>query len=273
MSINIDLILASFGGGVFAAALGVIGSFSLCGALILVGIAAAVTTGDNNILNLIAFGPYFGPHISYAGAVAAAAYAGRKQLIDGANILVPLNKLKRFDVLLIGGLFGVLGYLCNELLAVSGIQIDTIAFTVVISNVLVRLVFGKSGFLGRTPKEIKINPGVQTLLFSSLLGFSLGLVSSFATQLTGFVPIGYGISALSLLMLFHDEFPVTHHVAICAAYAAKATGSLIIGGIFGILALLLGNLVGSLFNKNSDTFIDPPALTIAVLSPIIFIFL
>lgn len=273
MSISIDLILASFGGGVLAAALGVIGSFSLCGVLILVGVAAALL-GNDSILSLLAFGPYFGPHIAFASAVAATAYAGRKGLVDGAkDLLVPLNKLNRFDVLLIGGAFGVISYFCNELLIISGIPIDTIALTVVISNVLARLIFGKSGLLGKTPKEINLKPDSKTLLFSIVLGFGVGIVSSFATQVTGHVTIGYGVGAVALLMLFYDKFPITHHVAISAAYAVVATDSLILGGIFGVLAAFVGNFTGSLFNSNSDTYIDPPAVTISILSAVVFIFL
>ncbi|MDK2801463.1 MAG: hypothetical protein PWQ70_3082 [Clostridiales bacterium] len=271
---DINLVLASFGGGLFGASLGVIGAFSFCGVVILTGIAAVASGGSDVILKLIAFGPYFGPHISFASAVAATAYAGKKELLDGSkDILVPLYKTKRFDVLLVGGIFGVLNYIVNTLLMQTNIPIDKVAFTIVITNIIARLVFGRAGLFGKLPKENSIWPDSSTFGFNVLLGFAVGLISSFATQITGSEVIGFGISAFTLIFLFYDEFPVTHHVSICAAYAAAATGSILVGGIFGILAILCGEMFGNLFNSNADTYIDPPALTIALLSAIVFIFL
>lgn len=269
---NIDLILASFGGGIFASTLGVIGSFVFCGVLVIAGVVSAVS-GNNEILDLIAFGPYFGPHISFAAAVAATAYAGKKELLNGfKDILTPLYKYKRYDVLLVGGIFGLLAYFVNSLLIQISIPIDTIALTVVISNIIARLVFGKTGLFGSFINN-KTILNSSNLFANLLVGFSVGLISSFATQITGSIVIGYGISAFTLIFLFFDDFPVTHHVAICAAYATAATDSILVGGIFGLLAILCGEIFGNLFNTHKDTYIDPPALTIALLSMIAFIFL
>jgi hypothetical protein len=58
----------------------------------------------------VAFGPVFGPHIAFAGGVAAAAYAARRgELDDGADIITPLAGLATLDVLLVGGVFGAAG--------------------------------------------------------------------------------------------------------------------------------------------------------------------
>lgn len=172
-----------------------------------------------------------------------------------------------------GGVFGVFSYLFNGFLAQYSIPVDTIALTVVVANVLGRLIFGRTGFLGNSKERIKTRPNASILPFNLLLGFSVGLVSSYATQITGSVVIGYCISATILMFLFFDEFPITHHVAICAAYATVATGSILVGGIFGMLAVVLGEMVGNLLNSNSDTYIDPPATVITLLSAVIFIFL
>ncbi len=268
--IDINLILTSFASGLFGASLGPIAAFIFCGVLTLVGVAAEVS-GNADILSEIAFGPYFGPHISFASAVAATAYAGKKELLHGGkDLLIPLYKFKRYDVLLVGGIFGVLSYVINAFLASTYMPIDTIALTVVISDIIARLAFGRTGLYGNSGQ---ISPAFSTLPFNLLLGFSVGLISSYATQVTGNILIGYGVSATILIFLYFDEFPVTHHVSISAAYATVATGSILIGGVFGILAILCGEMVGKLFNANSDTYIDPPAVVIAFLSVIVFVFL
>jgi len=267
--LNITVLLAAFGGGIFAASLGIIGAFSISGVMILVGVAAAAS-GNYDIIGL-AFGQYTGPHIAFASAVAATAYAGRMGLLDsGADVLTPLAKLKRFDVLLVGGIFGLFAEICQSFFFVIGLPIDTIALTVVISNLLARLIFGKSGLFGKAPKTIKPFPGWHFMGYNLVLGFGVGLISAYATMITGDVTIGFGFSAVTLIFLFYGDFPVTHHISISAAYAVATTGSLVIGGLFGFVAAAIGTLVWNLFNTDADTFIDPPAMTIAITSLFIF---
>lgn len=270
--IDLNLILVSFGGGIFGATIGPIVAFIFCGVLIMAGVAGELA-GNPEIVANIAFGPYFGPHISFGAAVVAAAYAGKKGLVHGCSgILTPLFKFKKYDVLLVGGIAGVLGYLINSLLA-GNLPVDTIALTIAILHISARFIFGKSGLFG-SPSEGKrtiINP--SNLPFNMLLGFSVGLISSYATQITGSAVIGFGISAVTLIFLYQDEFPCTHHVAIIAAYAYIATGSILVGGLFGILAILLGEVITNLLNSTADTYIDYPAAVIATLSTIIFVFM
>lgn len=283
--LNGDMLLAAFGSGVFAASLGIIGAFSFSGFIVLLGVVAACS-GHTEFQGLIAFGPCFGPHVFFASAVASAAYAGRRgNLLEGCvpvsldacrDVLVPLNKFKRTDVLLIGGVFGVFSHIVQLLLAESGISVDTVALTVVISNGMVRLVMGKSGirgFFGRNPKAIKLLTFDKTLFYNLFLGFSVGLLSSYLTQVTGSLVIGFGISAVTLIFLFHSEVPVTHHISICAAYASAASGSLLAGGLSGALAALAGIIFINLFNYDSDTYMDFPALSISLLSAVIFNFM
>jgi hypothetical protein len=58
-----------------------------------------------------------------------------------------------------------------------------------------------------------------------------------------------------------------------SASAAVASGSILIGALFGILSALLGDLIGNTFNSFCDSHIDPPAGTIFLLSFVIFVFL
>ena len=70
-------LIAAFGGGVFAAAIGAVPAFIMTGVFSIVGAVAGMCgAGDASdiLVNYFAFGPFFGPHIAFAGGVAAAAY-------------------------------------------------------------------------------------------------------------------------------------------------------------------------------------------------------
>ena len=106
---------------------------------------------SNILVNYMAFGSFFGPHISFAAGVAAAAYAKKKGLTDnGADIAPALAGLNAPDVLLVGGVFGVIGFLFKELVVdnlfagtiSARLVTDAPGITVFLSGVLVRLVFG-----------------------------------------------------------------------------------------------------------------------------------
>ena len=107
MEITTVALLASFGGGVFAAAIGTLQAFIFTGFAVIAGVAMTGAGGDDAMLTQVAFGPFLAPHISFGGGVAATAYAARRGLMpSGRDIGVALMGLNRPDVLLIGGLFG-----------------------------------------------------------------------------------------------------------------------------------------------------------------------
>ncbi|GAA0475304.1 hypothetical protein [Alkalibacterium indicireducens] len=173
----IILLLASFGGGVFGALIGGLAAFIFTGIAALIGIAIVLSGGGDAFLSEVAFGPLFGPHIAFAGGVAATAYAGRKtasknrklkeeknlsgadvvledhelmngetDVENGADITSPMFKTIDPIVLLIGGVFGMLGFGINYLFAtVLALPLDTIALTVFVLGVIARFAFGKSG--------------------------------------------------------------------------------------------------------------------------------
>ncbi|MCG0276540.1 MAG: hypothetical protein L5655_10360 [Thermosediminibacteraceae bacterium] len=288
MTIDVGHLLASFGGGIIGAAIGGLNSFIMTGILVLAGVAAGFFDQPQAgaILNSVAFGPMFGPHIAFAGGVAAAAYASEKRLdVNAKDIGVPLVKLNRPDVLVIGGVFGVIGYLLNTLWVSMALKTDTIALTVTLSNMLARGLFCKEGPFGTLTDDLKNKgfvgrfvikegycwlPWQKDFMQLFVIGLGFGLPSGVVGVATGQPVLAFGIAGAYLIFLAHKPgFPVVHHVMLPAALAAHATGSVLMGGVFGILGALLGELAARLFYNYGKSHIDPPAVAIAILTTII----
>lgn len=279
MEITTVALLASFGGGVFAAAIGTLQAFIFTGFAVIAGVAMAGAGGGDAMLTQVAFGPFLGPHISFAGGAAATAYAARRGLMpNGRDIGVALMGLNRPDVLIVGGLFGVAGYLCERGLAGLGWVpwTDTIAVSVVMSAIVARLVFGRTGLFGRVaPGGAQFRPSDEARWLAwqeapgqiAAIGVGAGLASAYGaislgTEGGGAV-IGFGIAAAALIFLHAGgALPVTHHIALPAALAALASGSIVIGAVFGVIGALAGEFYSRLFLIHGDTHIDPPAAAI-----------
>ena len=99
---DILALIAAFGGGIIGAYMGALPAFIMTGIYALVGgVLTAAGVGGDVAVNYLAFGSFVGPHIAFAGGVAAAGYAGRKgKLASGTDILSSLNGLGEPDVLL-----------------------------------------------------------------------------------------------------------------------------------------------------------------------------
>ena len=103
MTFDVLALLLAAGGGFFAAAIGALHAFIFTGFMVLAGQAIAHGRASGDFLSFVAFGPLFGPHIAFAGGVAAVAYAARTDKeVGGKDIGVPLISIERPDVLLVG---------------------------------------------------------------------------------------------------------------------------------------------------------------------------
>jgi hypothetical protein len=162
------LCITALAGGAFGASLGALPSFIFTGFVVFLGEglailqrevgAAAPEIGQGElaagVTGVIGFGAVTGPHIAFAGGVAATAYAGKKypeMEPDGWDYHFGKNILYAFgtkpDILAVGAIFGVVGVIINQLsaavLVVGGTGLtDSIALTVVASAFLARIVFG-----------------------------------------------------------------------------------------------------------------------------------
>ena len=149
----------AFAGGMAGAAYGALPLFCLCGLSAVIGAVITITTGDTTFTTWVTWGPFLGPQVSFAGGVAAAAYAARVgKLHSGRDIGSALMGLNAPDVIVVGGIFGMAGAYINWLLCqIPNIGerpwTNTIALSVVAINVIARVMFGRSGLFGAVPRE------------------------------------------------------------------------------------------------------------------------
>jgi len=289
---DILALVAAFGGGIVGAYIGAVPAFVMTGVFALVGGVATAAGVDGGVaINSIAFGSFLGPHIAFAGGVAAAAYAGKKKIISsGTDVVSCLNGTGAPDVLLVGGVFGVIGYIIATLIGMTplGPLTDLPGITVVISAIIARYAFGTTGLTGKytgSGPRVWFSTG-KGFLYNVVLGGGLGIAVSFVAATLfnagnevalGIFPIiCFGFSATTLLFACGGlACPATHHIALPSGLAAVVglhafgPGGALLGVLFGILGSLGGDLFGNTFNSHCDSHIDPPATTIFILTIVI----
>jgi hypothetical protein len=273
-------LVAAFGGGMWGAAIGAVPAFVFTGILAIVG-AIALLNGHAEIVG-IAFGSVFGPHVSFGGGVAAAAFAGsRGFLATGRDIGTPLMGLKRVDVLFVGGVFGALGWLVNVGLGRAGGAnwTDTIALTVVFTAMVARLMFGRTSLFGsvtgptgrrfRPDDSATWLPWQQDVAHVLSISLAVGIASAYLASGSGLTAgadaLAFGIAtAVLLFMIMGNKVPVTHHIALPAALGVLHGAGFVGGVVCGVAGGLLGELASRAFLIHGDTHIDPPAVGIAL---------
>jgi hypothetical protein len=275
MSIDWSLLPVAFAGGALGAALGASAAFIFTGIFVLIGVAIAAGGGGKEFISGIAFGPLLGPHISFAGGVAAAAFAAKKgHHATGRDLGRGLAGLGRPDVLIVGGVFGMIGFLLQALIATTpvGPMTDSVALTVFLSAAIVRLAYGKTGLMGD-----RSQPG-EWLAFQRdwpqvvALGAVLGMTSAYLVKAIGADKggdvAGFGFAATGLLFLHTGTtVPVWHHIALPAAIGFTASGgNLYVGMGAGVAGAVLGEIYARAFLNHGDTHIDPPAAAIATMT-------
>ncbi|WP_226007614.1 hypothetical protein [Natrinema salinisoli] len=264
------LFIAALAGGAFGAALGALPSFVFTGFVVFLGEGIAILQNEigselgsigpgdiaTGVTGTIGFGAVTGPHIAFAGGVAATAYAGRKypemepddwDYHFGKNILYAFGT--KPDILAVGAIFGVVGMLITRIMGGIGFPTDNIALSVVATAFLARIVFGYplvgkvggSSILDMTPfereeKRVAADGGTETGRLATepwlphqykwsgvtAIGIVGGILGGFIWLETGSIFLGYAISAMSLLFLNLgvEKIPVTHHITLLGAVGA-----------------------------------------------------
>ncbi|MCG1003793.1 MULTISPECIES: hypothetical protein [Halobacterium] len=284
------LLITALAGGAFGAALGALPSFILTGFVVFLGEGLAilerqfgaidaVPKGEiaTGLTGVIGFGAITGPHIAFAGGVAASAYAGKKypeMAPDGADYHFGKDIAYAFgtkpDILAVGAVFGALGMLVSRVSSGLGVPTDGIALSVVLTALLARVAFGYplvgspagSGLLDMTPFErgeerVATDGGTATGRLATqpwlphqyrwsgvtAIGLVGGVLAGYIWLQTGSIFLGYGISAMSLLFLQLgvEKIPVTHHITLMGA-----VGAVLALPVFGseAAALLAAGAVG-----------------------------
>ena len=279
---DIYALIAAFGGGAFGALLGGIPVFILTGVLAIIGGVLGLAGIAEPTIGNITFGSFLGPHIAFSAACASAAFAAnkRKTLENASNVLKPLYGINDYTVILVGGVFGVVGFLFHYLYGtVLGLKTDLPALTVFTVLMIARLLFGKTGPIGKykgTGKRMWLSDS-KTLINHIVLGAVIGIVVGgvgismmnsgvSAKAMSTYAIVCFGISAVSLIFLQTGfSIPVTHHITLPVACAVVLTGNLFIGIIIGVISAVLWIIAGNTINSHCDTYIDPPATTIFIM--------
>jgi hypothetical protein len=271
-------LVAAFGAGIWGAAIGGLPSFILCGVAAMIG-AATGKLDNTAYLGGVAFGLILGPQISFAGGAAAAVYAAKRgKLAGGRDIASGLMGLKSPDVLLVGGLFGAIGYILWWLIAqIPFIDVgitNPIALSIVINAIIARLVFGKTGVFGKVPRgdnrwrASNVHSWLpwQTAPLELLtIGLGFGIAVAYATKLyPQFYGLWFGVATVGLIFLqFNVKVPVWHHIALAAEQVMVLAGADMWWGVaFAVLGAFLGDFYGQLFTAHGDSHIDPPSASL-----------
>jgi hypothetical protein len=267
---SLGLLLAALAGGAFGAAIGALPAFAVTGLLVIAGELLAIVRESLgspgalqtlDVTGAIAFGPAFGPHVSFGGGAAAVAYAARRGYLDtdfdyheAKHITTGLGS--RPDVLAVGAVFGVVGHLVAAGSRSAGLPLDPVALGVVVSALVHRLAFGYSFFgahprrwLDMTPFErgervdatgnpmtdggratggrLRVEPWLPYQYqwpHVAALGVAVGGLAAYLAYVTASPFLAFGIAAASLLFIVADvdRIPVTHHMALPASTVVLA---------------------------------------------------
>jgi len=264
--------------------------------------AATGTPAALGLTSLIGYGPALGPHVAFAGGVAAAAYLGRHEAAES----FPYHRAKDVftpngagvDALLVGGAFGVIGYWLAALARTFAVPADPVMASVVVSGLLARIAFGyplvgsiRDGLLDMRPYErgeirtaldgteedevtrLAVEPWApqqHRWLQQALLGVVVGIVAAYVTYVTQryYLAFGLALVPLGITVAGVDRLPVVHHVAFPAGIAALSMPAhgievaLALGIGFGVASALLAELGGRVLYAHADTHVDPPAIAI-----------
>ena len=194
----INTLLMCFGGGIVGAAFGALFSFALCAFIVLTGCLVALAGGGDFILLQVGLGPVFAPHTGgFAAGVAAVTYAQAIKKnepnylgLGARDIFSPLIGTS-WDVLVVGGLFALLGHSLVQLFAIVPIvrQFDLLALSIIVTAMIARGVFQKQapwgdmesikkhGYLGTDNHAISWVPWMSPWSRLTVFGLGWGLFS------------------------------------------------------------------------------------------------
>lgn len=276
-------ILAAFGAGALAASIGAVNAFIMTGILAIIAGVGTCLGVDTGFTAAVAFGTVLGPHMSFAAGAAATAYAKKKGYIDnGCALGQGLAFLNKADVLVVGGVFGIIAYLIADFVVAKifggliPFGTDNPGMTVVISGIIARLAFTDNGVKSKNPTFLAKGEALTALLVRatalSLMAGGTGVALNAAGfSLGGYNLIIFGLAAVSLLFPGMGSW---HHIGIISAYATMigvgaglaGAGVVILAVVAGVAAALLCNMENCLINTEVDSHIDGEGFSICLMT-------
>jgi hypothetical protein len=298
---DLTLIILVFATGIVGATVGGLNAFIWTGFVGLAAMGVDAATGIG-MVGSVAFGFWFAPLYAFFGGAIAVAYARKMGYVEsGKDIGMALAGIKKPDVLLVGGVAAVIGYVCLILMTspdyIGWAGVDGMAFWIFILSVVGKAIFDGGKIFGTVSDEAKAAggrfgghtvacwlPWQRTGWEKLVIGLGWSLVAGFATftlaqnpATAGFAPfLGFFISASSLILLLYGTLiPVTHHITLPAGYAVMAyigaggtdpAMALIWAAGIGIASAFIADFWSDVFHAYGDVHVDPPAMAIATTS-------
>lgn len=283
---EITNLVASFVAGIAAAGFGGVQFFIMCAGTCLIGALVGISTNE------FAFSPLLNPASTFLSAAVASGYANYKGYNGGGNgPASSLMALQKPDVLLLGGVAGVIGWIVNWALGQIGLAgFDTVAVTVVIVPLVFKVIFQKTA-VGVVPEEDKalggrfsplggrgwyagmrrgIDKAIWPAAYGAFIGIGMVLLMQAGSPTAGVLGFGFG----GFVLVF-PTVPAQHFIgcAVCTALGfvpnlASNPDAILIavayGFGFGALAANLADLSSDLFFRYGYVHIDIPAGSIAM---------
>jgi hypothetical protein len=286
-------------GGCLGAVLGALGGFLLFGLLGVLGFLYLLIGHSDVWIAAVTGSVLLRPSVCFVGGVIATAYARKRGLIQcGKDIGRPFISYRRFDILAVGGVAGLAGYLVNRGLdALFAGRIDTIALTVFLIPLFIKYLWQMmktndcEASSHAVPSPYRFFEKFSRPAGKTLVSLIMGLCTSLLTFGLFLIPetkpyaglMVFFFSAVFLFPLFMGiPIPATHHFSGPAGAASMIWLSLNSGnpGAWGIallalwgiaaaqIGLLASDIMGNLFFREGDIHIDPPAMGILIATAI-----
>lgn len=295
MNWNAELLncAVAFLGGCLGAAISGLGGFVLLGFLGVLGFLYLILGQGDVWIAAVTGSLLLRPSVCFLGGCVAAAYARRRGLIQcGKDIGRSFISYRRYDILAVGGVAGLAGYLLNRAIDTVGSgRFDTIALTVFAIPLVLkyswRLTVSSDceASSHAVPSPYRFFEKFSRPKGKVLVALIVGLCTSLLTVALYLQPqtkayaglLGFFASAVLLFPLFMKiPVPATHHfsgpagaavVVWLSAHDSVSVGTaLAIVALWGVaaaqVAVVAAEVMERLFFTEGDIHVDPPAMAI-----------
>lgn len=263
----------AFGAGILGSVIGGTQTFIITGFVGILVFCLNSAGVETRFLNDTVLNTVFLPCIIFNGAGFATAYAALHHPIRGVDTGRSLAFTADPKVLIAGGIGGLGGYFIYALEDYLALPVDTGAVSVLIIGIIGRLLFNQEQAYNQLGIDFLKKPQTHFWSFQIIMTIAVSFICAYLVKETRLYTIGFSISAMSLIFALNDPaFPTTHHITIVVGYAIMQTGNILIAIVFGIISHIIFIVFGMTLNTDCGTHIDPPAVSIALLSFILFVF-